>query len=186
MSLKNWIRWIQKDPNDYFVMNTLPKKRGSNSWRPSLCLSNWFQTSNLQGQIELILEKVTLATCVCFTRYKTQNLSNINVAWRNFRLDFHKKEQKVGFELMTFRTWVPCLTTRAKKVTLDLFVRQRRDRNEGELLDQPLVQPVEVFVAARHLDVVKLEQFQRASWLNKVFQQRNQFAIQSSLVNSHS
>ena len=93
---------------------------------------------------------------------------------------------------MTFRT---CLTTRAKKVTLDLFVRQRRDRNEGELLDQPLVQPVEVFVAARHLDVVKLQQDGRRQHLSKsqlvkqglsTAEPVRNMEIQSSLVNSHS
>ena len=46
----------------------------------------------------------------------------------------------------------------SKLVTLDLFVRQRRDGDERELLHQPLVQPVKVLVAPRHLNVVELKQ----------------------------
>jgi hypothetical protein len=41
--------------------------------------------------------------------------------------------------------------------TLDLLVRQRRDRDEAVLLLQLLIQPVEVLVPPRHLDVVELE-----------------------------
>lgn len=35
--------------------------------------------------------------------------------------------------------------------TGDLLVGQRRNRDKGELVHQPLVQPVEVFIATRHL-----------------------------------
>jgi hypothetical protein len=41
--------------------------------------------------------------------------------------------------------------------TLDLLVRQRGDGDERKLFDEPLVKPIEVFVATRHLDVVKLK-----------------------------
>ena len=42
-------------------------------------------------------------------------------------------------------------------LTLDLFVRQRRDWYEAVLRVEPLVEPVEVFVSPRHLDIVELE-----------------------------
>ncbi len=41
--------------------------------------------------------------------------------------------------------------------TLDLLVRQRRDRDAGELLHESLVQPVKVLVPPGHLDVVELK-----------------------------
>ena len=42
-------------------------------------------------------------------------------------------------------------------LTLYLFVRKRRERDEVVLGVQSLVQPVEVFVSPGHLNVVKLE-----------------------------
>ena len=42
-------------------------------------------------------------------------------------------------------------------LTLYLFVRKRRERDEVVFRVQSLVQPVEVFVSPGHLDVVKLE-----------------------------
>ena len=41
-------------------------------------------------------------------------------------------------------------------LTLDLFVRERRDWYEAVLGVESLVEPVKVFVSPRHLDVVKL------------------------------
>ena len=129
-------------------------------------LWNSYLNNNLfQGQNELIPKQDTSAIGLCFMRLKICLLFNyFEAIWE---LIFITKEVKVGLERMTFWTCVLRLTTRAKKVTLDLFVGQRRDRNEGELLDQPLVQPVEVFVAARHLDVVKLEQDDHRQHLSK-------------------
>ena len=43
-------------------------------------------------------------------------------------------------------------------LTLDLFVRERRDWYEGELAVESLAEPVKVFVPPRHLDVVELKQ----------------------------
>lgn len=47
------------------------------------------------------------------------------------------------------------------KITLNLFVRQRWNGDEGKFFYQSFVKPVKVLVAAGHLDVVKLEKGQK-------------------------
>ena len=42
-------------------------------------------------------------------------------------------------------------------LTLDLFVREWRNRDEAVLGVESLVEPVEVFVSPGHLDIVELK-----------------------------
>ena len=53
-------------------------------------------------------------------------------------------------------------------LTLDLFVRERRDWYEAELAVESLVEPVKVFVPPRHLDVVELKHQTSDEIINKL------------------
>lgn len=55
------------------------------------------------------------------------------------------------------KTLIMCHIMMMRLLTLYLFVRKRRERDEVVFRVQSLVQPVEVFVSPGHLDVVKLE-----------------------------